>query len=359
MSESRQGPQHRREKKRRGPQYRRATRPSRGRATIRKALEAGLRLDALPGDYRWEIPRSVRLVDGPAEEIPGVDWPGGKALVPDPQGWDPGRVQSVPRGVRDILTRFILLCRGTDSQIVDFVHSYGPLWLCEHCAPAGHDEECAGGWPGAEPITYYRHLSTLACAVVDLSASAAIGAPFPLKHLLAIRDFDKLYRADAPDASAGRWSNEGQFNGWWDLYLPSQLARQVAKLEHRALTTGPHGEEAKNLVVPFTPEITLLLAEIVNWWLRVGRVRPRLIVGPGQAQRPTLGLSGSAWGAIGQNLVSVLLSGGELGMAHCHGCNVSVPGRPIAGRRRWCRAEACQALRSRLDVRAHRSRTRQ
>jgi len=239
--------------------------------------------------------------------------------------WNTRRVQ--PGG--DTLRAFAGLVGAPPSRVLAFARRWGPLGICPCGLPSSHSLDCAPrGWDGHggwEPLTRWDYYARRARAVLFVASELRGGGKIPNEELMPLHlDLAKV------------------------LLVAGRLQRPR--------------------VLP--PDQWSLLINVVNEWIEVGGVRPRLILsGDAVRGRPELVLTPtwrfpqpefSLFGTLGMQLAFAV--SGARGLAFCSSCGQWFePGSQLrrgkqhycsdcATRGKWRRASA--AYRSRQKEKA-------
>jgi hypothetical protein len=209
----------------------------------------------------------------------------------------------IPPGA-DMLRAFVKLADAPPERILAFARRWGPLGICRHKLPAAHLLDCEPlGWDGGggwEPLERWRHYAARAQAALLVAHWLRAGG-----------------KGDVPGFGA--------------------LVRDMAKVLLAAGRFGP-----KPRIRP--PDWWALITGVVNEWIEVGGVRPRLLlsgdmpdIARASAARPRLVLTPtwrfpvpefSLFGALGMQLAFAV--SGERGIAPCSVCGTMFePGRQL------------------------------
>ena len=196
----------------------------------------------------------------------------------------------------DMLRAFVKLADAPDRAILAFAKKWGPLGICQHKVPATHSADCdPAGWEesgrvgGWEPLERWRHYAARARAVVIVSHGLRMGARVSVQDIRPVM-----------------------------LDYATQVM-VAGRLESK--------EECP-------PDLWNTVTSVVNDWLRLGDVRPRLLLTEEIASfddarrvRPRIVLTPSwrfpspefcLFGVLGMQLAFAASS--ERGLAFCSAC---------------------------------------
>lgn len=241
---------------------------------------------------RAQVPSDVRLE--------------GKVIVWRPP-WETGEKVD-PRGMLDA---FLTIKGGKD--VVRFARRFGVLAICEHGLPSSHDPTCRplgmvthrradGAW--WEPVAAWLHFVRQARAVLSIAAALYGG------QAARRQDWEAAYDLERQD--------------WATLYGGDASPVEDLVQEQIAVASGD-AEMGR-----------IHLAHLVNEWLTIGNVRPR-VRWDYDHELPRFELTGGTFGLLAaQMMVAISRSHG---VAVCSGCGSPyerLARRPKPGQRNFC-----------------------
>jgi len=220
--------------------------------------------------------------------------PSGIASVADGIVWDAtrSRPDHIARPASGLIDDFLRLGKGTDADILKFAVRWGPLYLCDHDLPVGHN--LLGTTPcSLVPAGRRRGLVSESFAAWRSTSTRFMAA---LQVAVRLHATQPGFRTDWITL-AGRWPHKRQpsIEGQW----------------HRLLS-------------------------LLNTWIRWGRVRPELVHGPART-RPVFDLAfAGVFGALTLQVAAVVARSD--GFAFCSACTdlFTPTRRPVAYQRRYC-----------------------
>ena len=281
--------------------------------------EARTSVVAVPevGALGWVIPAAVVPLGGDRLE--------GRYRSYITGGLAPAEAQ---RRARSVLREFRRLRVSTIGEVVRFCRRYGQLLVNQYGralppleAPLG--EQSIEAQPGGGVIMHLpeeeRHVEDAAwyrwyARTVDIAVRAAEGAS----------NGRGLSRTDLPIA------------GWWERHRLTEADDAYDWWRRDFFVAGVWSDAANGLQ---------LAAEITNWWMIRGRVRPFVI---DDGHRIIEAWSGGLWGAIGRELERAVR--GAVGRPVCTHCHrpAGKQRRAKAGQETWCHRPPCQRARWRF-----------
>jgi len=328
------------------------------------SFDTGEVLDHFVSGFEWAIPTRIELLDFDFLEMPAGELEG---MLYYSVAQPLRRVHAGP----GLLEDFLKLEMATDAAILAYARRWGPLWLCPvHSLPWRHDPECQpsiSDWqPDEEEVeltdaeldrlrpedlpedisqTWYdellsgwRALSRQARATIRLARRLHDGKlgqqadwdalPFlqqPLVRLVVPRQGDPFATVeDIPDATQLGEVNDDAGGSSEDLDSdPDEpYRRRLAALGRRRMANSAEFQRR-------------LLGEVLNYWLELAGVRPRL---DWSTLKPAVQLGG--YGLIGALAVQLLFDCSRTdGLAVCTSCGTPFlpgPRRPRRDRNIYC-----------------------
>jgi hypothetical protein len=335
---------------------------------------AGDVLDHFVSGYQWTIPTCLQILDFAfLEKTPG-ELAGKEHLA-----WTVSRPLRHVHAGPGLLEEFLKLESAPDAAILSYARKWGPLWLCPvHDLPWRHDPECrpatcdwdldddddddlrpedqvedgepvqVDAWYD-EPLAGWRALSRQARSTVRLArrlheGQAGLSADWEALEFLPelmqrtlspvpgpysrIEDYPSTAELDAlADASKRQRHPES-------IELGSDMGESVVSSD--ADTYGRRVQKLGMLRLATSMQFQQhMLAEVVNYWLEIGGVRPRL---EWQSRKPAVQLGGD--GLAAALAVQLLFDCSRTdGLAVCTSCGTPFlpgPRRPRRDRNAYC-----------------------
>jgi hypothetical protein len=337
------------------------------------SFESGEVLDSFVSGFEWAAPTRIELLDFDFLEMPaGKLEPMLRYSVAEP-------LRRVHAG-SGLLEDFLKLEVATDAAILAYARRWGPLWLCRaHSLPWRHDPECQASisdWTREEDeielidedhnrlrpedlpedisqtwydelLSGWRALSRQARATIRLARRLHDGKlghqadwdvlPFlqqPLVRLVVPRQSDpfatlddipddaELQQVDATGFDPGVTPAVADSSDDLDSDPDERYRRRLAALGRRRMANSIEFQRR-------------LLGEVLNYWLELAGVRPRL---DWSTAKPAVQLGG--YGLIGALAVQLLFDCSRTdGLAVCTSCGTPFlpgPRRPRRDRNIYC-----------------------
>jgi hypothetical protein len=214
--------------------------------------------------------------------------------------WQPVERYRTVKPTVETFTQFVGLAEASDREILSYAQKWGVLNLCEkHSFPSSHDRQCRAMErrvrQGGEPLSEWRRFSRSAGAVVRIGLQLDENKP-------------------------------GNVDAWNALRADPAfvlLTMDTEMLEARRIPQVVAAEKA-------------VIASVVNEWLQMGNVRPRLTWNAGE---PAVSLAGGVTGGLfGALAVQLLERTGDYLIASCSGCRMFYhpEKKPRSGQDRYC-----------------------
>ncbi len=224
-----------------------------------------------------------------------------------------------------MLDAFVRLAGASPERIRDFARHWGQLGICEHGLPHSHNPRVYPD-PASTHYLFSMGLRSAPPAAVDWGCG-------PMRCAEDDHPYDDYWFWEP--LGPWRWFS-GQARAVLNMIAAVQRGRDVEPTDVHAA----HAHYARLGHVPKSPDATrLLIANVVDEWLLLARVRPAIRWLDGPAATLTLG-DGRLFGALG--IALAMQAARTDGLAICSACGnaYTPPRRPRADQRNYC--EPCR-----------------
>jgi hypothetical protein len=279
----------------------------------------------------WQLAGLTSFVRG----LVGTDdFPFGTHSLPGKARVEDGRLLTADRELRDfdstgLLDAFVRI--ETEDDITRFATRWGTLWICAHGYPSSHADRYVPVWRTDDPEW---SPSDSKCFPKDWSGE-------PVERWFV---YVTVARSILNIAAALHSGKLGEGQDWVQAFAGFDMSDEIRQTITPTMWEGPVGK---------LENATVALADLINEWLRLGDVRPRL---DWELSGPHLEFDCATFGVVGIQLLQAVTR--AHGLTICSSCGKPYlrQGRKAPrGRRNYC-PDCGEGAALRDAQRAHRQR---